>query len=154
MRFDFIAPFIDASITVLNDILAVSVTKGRTSLKEAMAPTACLSVSFGLTGDVEGTVLFDIPEKTAFEIAGAMNSAPFHSIEPMVLDTLAELMNMIVGRSVTLLNDKGFRFNLTPPTIFSGTNIKFHSPDIEALVVPVSTDHGDFLISVAMRTTV
>jgi CheY-specific phosphatase CheX len=73
------------------------VTKGRTSLKEGWFPAACLSVSFAY-GDVEGTVLFDIPEKTAFEIA-AMNSAPFHSIEPMVLDTLAELMNMIVGRA-------------------------------------------------------
>jgi len=154
MRFEFIAPFIDASITVLNDILAVSVTKGRTSLKEAMAPTACLSVSFGLTGDVEGTVLFDIPEKTAFEIAGAMNCVRFDSIEPMVLDTLAELMNMIVGRSVTLLNERGFMFNLTPPTIFSGNNIKFYSTEIEALEVPVSTAHGDFVISVAMRTTV
>lgn len=154
MRFDFIAPFIDASITVLNDILAVSVTKGRVSLKEVIARTACLSVSFGLSGDVEGTVLFDIPEKTAFEISGAMNCATFDSMEPMVLDTLAELMNMIVGRSVTLLNDKGFSFNLTPPTIFSGKSTKFSSTDIEALVVPVSTAYGDFAISVAMRTTV
>ncbi len=154
MRFEFVAPFIDAAITVLNDVLAVAVTKGRTSLKDGMAPAACLSVSFGLTGEVEGTVLFDIPEKTAFEIAGAMNCASFDAIEPAVLDTIAELMNMIVGRSVTLINDKGFRFNLTPPTIFSGREIKFYSAGIEALVVPVNTAYGEFAISVAMRATV
>jgi len=154
MRFEFIAPFIDAAITVLNDVLAVEVTKGRATLQETITPESCLSVTFGLVGEVEGTVLFDIPEKTAFEIAGAMNCAQLDTIGPVLIDTIAELMNMIVGRSVTLINDKGFRFNLTPPMIISGKEIKLHSTDLEALVVPVSTVYGDFVISVAMRATV
>lgn len=153
MRVEFIDPFIDAAMVVLNDVLDVSVTRGRASLKKVLAPAGCLSVSFGLAGDFDGTVMFDIPQGTAFGISSAMNRVSLDVIEPMVMDTVAELMNIIVGRSVTLLNDRGFRFNLTPPTILSGEGTGFGPMDIETLVIPVGTAYGDFAMSVAMRTT-
>jgi CheY-specific phosphatase CheX len=37
---------------------------------------------------------------------------------------------------------QGFQVQPDPPTIFSGNEYKVSLPDIEALVVPVSTDHG------------
>lgn len=154
MRVEFIAPFVDATIKILNETLSVQAERGGISLKKSMAASDCFSVSFGLSGDVEGTVLFDIPEKTAFEFSAIMNCSPIEIMQPIVRDTLAELMNMIMGRTVTLLNEKGFRFNLTPPAIYWGNGIKPDSIDIETMVVPVDTVHGDFNISVAMRPAV
>lgn len=155
MRVEFIDLFVGAAVTVLKDVLGEPVEAGRVSLEMALSTKECFSVSFGLTGDVSGTVLFGVPEKTAMDIASIMNETEFASInEPIVLDSLAELMNMVAGRCVTLLNDRGFNFSLTPPAIFWSRELRICSTDVETLIVPISTDCGDLSVSVAIRVGV
>lgn len=151
MRIEFISPFVEAALSVLGTILESPASKGEMTLETGLARRECFSVSFGLTGDIEGTVLFDTKEETAIEIAGAMNGCRFESMEPLVLDSMAELVNMIIGNSVALLNEKGFNFNLTPPSILWGRDMKMLPINLETLKVPLHSVKGDMTISISMR---
>ncbi|HOX31311.1 MAG TPA: chemotaxis protein CheC, partial [Spirochaetales bacterium] len=65
--------------------------------------------------------------------------------------TITELANMITGQAVTKLHDLGFKFDLTPPAIFTGENMEVSNSDVEALIVPMETGHGKIEINVAIR---
>jgi chemotaxis protein CheX len=151
MRIEFISSFVEAALSVLGDILGNPAAKGEMTLETGLVQRECFSVRLGLTGDIEGMVLFDTKEQTAIEIAGAMNGRRFESMEPLVLDSMAELVNMIIGNSVTMLNERGFNFNLTPPTVLWRRDMKLFPMNLETLKVPLHSTKGDMTISILMR---
>ena len=59
-------------------------------------------------------------------------------------------MNIIVGRSITILNDKGYKFYLTPPVISAGKDIHLSCGSMETLVVKVTTSFGVITVNVAL----
>jgi len=151
MRAEFVAPFVDGAVAVLGGILKEPVDAGRVSL-ENTTPRDCFSVGFWLTGDAGGIVLFSVPEKTALKLAGLMTGRVYGSMDdPLVLDSLAELMNMVTGRSVTLLNARGFSFNMTPPAIFRSRELRVCSTDVETLAFRISSVYGELFVSVAIK---
>lgn len=151
MRIEFINPFVEASLSVLGAVVGAPASRGEMTLETGLAQRECFSVSFGLTGDIEGMVLFDAKEQTAIDIAGAMNGRRFDAMEPLVLDSMAELVNMITGNSVAVLNERGFSFNLTPPSIIWGKDMKLLPVNLETLRVPIRCSKGDMTISISMR---
>jgi chemotaxis protein CheX len=154
MRIEFISPFVEASLSVLGAIFKEPSSKGEMTLERGLVQRESFSVSFGLTGDIEGMVLFDTNERTAMDIAGAMNGRRFEEMDPLVLDSMAELMNMIIGNSVSLLNESGFRFKLTPPSILWGKDMKLFPINLETLKVPLHSPNGDMTISISMKPRV
>jgi chemotaxis protein CheX len=154
MRIEFINPFVEAALSVLNAVLQEPSSRGEMTLERGLAQRESFSVSFGLTGDIEGMVLFDTDEQTALEIAGAMNGRRFEEMDPLVLDSMAELMNMIIGSSVSLLNESGFRFVLTPPSILWGRDMKLFPINLETLKVPLHSPKGVVTISISMKPRV
>jgi chemotaxis protein CheX len=153
MRLDYINPFVDATHDILEDMFEAPPHKGKLSLRGEPVTSKGIVVVIGLTGDVEGRVLFDMEPETAVKMACVMNNKSFNSVQPMVLDSIAELVNMIMGKALTILNDKGFNFRLTPPMVFTGNAVVQSTVHLETLVVPFTTDYGEFIINVAVRPT-
>ncbi len=151
MRIDFIDPFVEAALDVLRNVLDAPVSRGRLSLEKGPAAKEGFVVGFGLMGDLEGTVLFDASENTVLKIAGHMNREEFDSVHSLVLDSVTELANMIIGRSVTILNDMGFSFRITPPMLCHGKELGICPKEIESLVVSVGTAYGDLMVNVSVR---
>jgi len=100
---------------------------------------------------VEGRVLFDMSAETAIEVASVMNDEKFTSVDDMVKATITELANMITAQAVTRLHGLGFKFDLTPPAIFTGENMEVTDTEVEALIVPVNLPIGKLEINVAVR---
>jgi chemotaxis protein CheX len=97
----------------------------------------------GLAGDVEGRVLFDMTKQTALAVAGTMNGEEFKTLDEMVKATITELANMITAQAVTKLHDLGFKFDLTPPALFTGENMEIsNNLEVEALIVPMELGLG------------
>ena len=86
--------------------------------------------------------------KVARKIAGFMNNAEFDRVDHLVLDTICELTNIIIGKAVTSLNNKGFRFRPSPPCFFMGEKI---CHGLEAVCISLSTDWGDMRIQAAIK---
>jgi chemotaxis protein CheX len=58
---------------------------------------------------------------------------------------------MITAQAVTKLHELGYKFDLTPPAIFSGDNMEISNSNVEALIVPMNIPQGKVEINVAIR---
>ncbi len=155
MRVEYINPFVESAYNVLSEVLQTEVNRGELYLKSAAMPMLGVAMIVGLAGDVEGRVLFDMKLETGLAVASAMLTSmdmePVEELNDMARATLTELANMITGQAVTKLHDLGFRFDLTPPAIFSGQNMEVSDPNFEALIVPMELPQGKIEINVAVR---
>ena len=151
MRVEYINPFVESSVSVLKEALGLQVRRENVSLKAKAQPVLDVAVIVGLVGQVEGRVIFDLDTQTAINIASRMNDEAMTEFDELAKATITELGNMITGRAVTKLSELGYKFDVTPPAIFTGSNMEISDVNIEALVVPIDTDLGRVEINVALR---
>ena len=143
MRVEYINPFVEASFNVLKEVLNTDVKRGDLYLKSSTMQIMGVAALVGLAGDVEGRVLFDMTKETALAVASGMNSEEMKVLDDMVKATITELANMITAQAVTKLHDLGFKFDLTPPALFTGDNMEIsNNLEVEALIVPMHLGPG------------
>ncbi len=110
-----------------------------------------VAVIIGITGRVEGRMILEMGMKTALRLCEALNwGEPFAAFNEMARATLSELANLVSGRAVTYLNDKGTLVSITPPVIFCGKGMKACSY-LTPFVVPIETDCGQLKVNVAVQ---
>ena len=146
MRVEYINPFVESAFSVLKEVMNTDVKRGEIYLKPTSMSIMGVAALVGLAGDVEGRVLFDMSKDTALYVSGAMNGETF--------TTLDELANMITAQAVTKLHDLGFKFDLTPPALFTGDNMEVSTNlgEVEALIVPMEMGQGFKIeVNVAVR---
>jgi chemotaxis protein CheX len=162
MRVEYINPFVESAFTVLKEVMNVEVKRGEISLKSTTTSIRGVAALVGLAGDVEGRVLFDMTKETALAVATVMavfagilgEGESFSTFDDMAKATIQELANMITARSVDKLHDLGYKFDLTPPALFTGDNMEVSTNlgEVEALVVPMELgDNGKIEVNVAIR---
>jgi len=143
MRVEYINPFVEAAFNVLKEVLGTDVKRGDLFLKSTTMQIQGVAALVGLAGDVEGRVLFDMTKDTALAVASGMNSEEMTVLDEMVKATITELANMITAQAVTKLHDLGFKFDLTPPALFTGDNMEIsNNMEVEALIVPMELGPG------------
>jgi chemotaxis protein CheX len=153
MRVEYINPFVEAAFNVLKEVLNSDVKRGDLYLKSTTMSIMGVAALVGLAGDVEGRVLFDMTKETALAVSGAMNGETFTQMDELAKATIQELANMITAQAVTKLHDLGFKFDLTPPALFTGDNMEVsNNLKVEALIVPMDLgSKGKIEVNVAIR---
>lgn len=151
MRVEYINPFVESAFGIMKEVLQTEIDRKELYLKKTSQPVMGVAALVGLAGDVEGRVLIDMSRETALKVASTMNDEELTRMDELVMATITELANMITGKAVTRLHDLGFKFDLTPPSIFTGDNMQVSDADVEALIVPLSMAHGLVEINVAIR---
>ena len=154
MRVEYINPFVEATFNVLKEVLSADVKRGEIFLKPTSMSIMGVAALVGLAGDVEGRVLFDMTKDTALYVAGDMNGENFAVLDELARATIQELANMITAQAVTKLHDLNFKFDLTPPALFTGENMEVSTNlgEVEALIVPMELgDKGKIEVNVAIR---
>jgi len=157
MRVEYINPFVESAFNVLKEVLNSDVKRGEIYLKPTSMAIMGVAALVGLAGDVEGRVLFDMTKDTALHVAGAMNGENFTALDELGKATIQELANMITAQAVTKLHDLGFKFDLTPPALFTGENMEVSTNlgEVEALIVPMELGaNGKIEVNVAIRERV
>jgi chemotaxis protein CheX len=152
MRYEYVQPFVASAQEILGEVLSGSVEMGRIQLSPAPVPCRGVTAIVGVTGEGGGRVLFDMSRDTALRIAGEMNDEEQATLTTLAQDTLSELASMMTGRAISVLNDMGHRLGVSPPTLVAGDNVVISNSDLETMVVPLSTSHGEVVVNVAMAT--
>jgi len=143
MRVEYINPFVEAAFNVLKEVLQTDVKRGDLYLKATTMQIQGVAALVGLAGGVEGRVLFDMTKETALAVASGMNGEEMRVLDDMAKATITELANMITAQAVTKLHDLGFKFDLTPPALFTGDNMEIsNNLEVEALIVPMEIGTG------------
>lgn len=152
MRYDYVQPFVSSAREILAHVLSGNIAAGRVQLSPEPAAGSGVTAIVGVTGEGDGRVLFEMSRETALGIAGEMNNEPQQELGSLAKDTLSELASMMTGRAISVLNDNGHQFRVSPPTLIAGDNVSIESAGLETMVVPLETSHGEVVVNVAMAT--
>ena len=151
MRVEYINPFVESAVQILNSTVSEYVKRGELSLRSSITPMLGVVIIVGLAGQVSGRVILDMSKETAIKVASAMNNEELKEFDELTCATLTELANMITGKAVTRLHELGFQFDLTQPSLFMGENIQISDNKVEALVVPLEMPQGKIEINVGIK---
>jgi len=151
MKMDLIQPFINSADAVLAEMLQCTTQIGDMTMEEEAYRRKGVAAVVLVSGDIEGRVIFDIDPETATRIAGTLAGQPVAQSDRIVLETICELANLVIGNAVTSLNDQGFRFKIHPPQVHSEDEGLRGSEDTEALVMFFETPVGNVYMNIAMR---
>lgn len=152
MKVEYVSPFVQGAMTVITQLLNVTPERGHLSGRPQMFTTQQVNIVVGVTGMVEGQVIYGMSVQAADRIAGIMLGQPVVTFDQLAASAIAELGNMISGNSLGVLSQAGFVCDITPPTIIRGSSVRISTLDIPALVIPLKLeDIGTVEINVSLQ---
>jgi chemotaxis protein CheX len=151
MRMELIQPFISAADAVFSESLESPTKINDLSMDEETYRRKGVAALVEIKGDIEGRVILDLSPEVAVSVASKLAGTEVVSSENLVRETVCELANMVIGNSVTLLNDQGFHFKVFPPEIHMNDAGLGGSVDTEALVICVETVCGNIYLNIAVH---
>lgn len=155
MKVEYISPFVEASVSVIESVLSTTAERGQLSARPQVFTSQQVNIVCGIAGDIIGQVIYGMSIVTAETVASKMLGQSIVTFDQLAASAIAELGNMISGNSMTLLSNQGFRCDITPPTIVKGTNVKISTLDTPTLVIPMKIkDIGDLEINVSLKEKV
>jgi chemotaxis protein CheX len=151
MRMELIQPFINAADAVFADCLEGPTKIADLTMEEEAYRRKGVAALIAIKGDIEGRVILDLSPEVALKVASRLSGGPVNESEQLVRETVCELANMVIGNSVTLLNDQGFRFKVFPPEIHMNETGFSGSADTEAMVICLETPCGEIYLNISMH---
>ncbi len=151
MRMDLIQPFINSADAVLSQGLQSSTSIENLTMEEEAYRRKGIAAEICLTGDIEGSIIFDADQPTASLLATRLAGMESPASDDLVREAICELANQVIGNAVTTLNDQGFHFRVHPPSLHTSDQGSKSSEDTEALVICFSTESGKVFMNVALK---
>ena len=151
MRMELIQPFINAADAVFSESLQAPTKIVDLEMDQEAYRRKGVAALIAIKGDIEGRVILDLSPEVALKVASQLAGTEVLASEQVVRETVCEMANMVIGNSVTLLNDQGFHFKVFPPEIHMDETGLAGSADTEALVICIETPCGNVYVNIAMH---
>jgi chemotaxis protein CheX len=152
MKVEYVSPFAEASVHVFDMLIGCKPERGALSARPQVFTSQQINIVCGITGLIEGLVIYGMSMTTADAIAAKMIGSPVSGFDQLAASAIAELGNMVSGHSASLLAAQGYTCDITPPTIIRGTNVSVTTLGIPALVIPMNVPQiGLFEINVSLK---
>jgi len=148
---ELIQPFINAADAVFAESLQRPTTIGDLAMEEGAYRRNGVAALIVIKGEIEGRIILDLAPEVAAKVAAILTGAEVVENEQVARETVCELANMIIGNSVTLLNDQGYKFKVFPPEIHTSDEGLAGSQDTEAMVLAIETSCGSIYLNIAMH---
>ncbi|HCW03508.1 MAG TPA: chemotaxis protein CheX [Clostridium sp.] len=146
MKVEYINPFIEASLEVINQTTNFKPTIGRIFAKNNSYSGDGVVILIGLTGKISGNVVLSLSKKLALTIASAMMfGMPVNELDEMSKSAIAELANMILGHTANIFFQNHMNIDITPPTVLTGENIQLTPTKSVTVCIPLNFDGGESL---------
>ena len=126
-------------------------TKGFTSSR-GHDPVQETSVLIGITGDLQGGIMFSFPLDMALEMIKIMSGMDLNIIDSFASSALGEIGNIISGNALMELSKNNYVCNIIPPQIFVGEHRSLSLANQKALLLTLTTPIGDFDLSIFLKT--
>jgi chemotaxis protein CheX len=151
VKVEFVNPFIQAAREVLESELGGETERGNIRLQKSAYTTDEVTALVGVTGAVQGMVLYSLSEETARGIVGRLMGQEFPEFDALAQSGIGELGNVITGRAGVLLAEAGYPSNITPPALVIGKGTLVTTLDLNRLVFPLQTECGPLEIQVVLK---
>lgn len=140
MKAEVINPFLESARLVFEQVVQISPSTGQLGIKNVEYLEDHIWIMIGMTGQLNGKVVFGIQEQVALRIVSAMMGGFIVSeMDEMGQSAISELGNMISGNASTILYNQGYSVDITPPEV-----VKSSHPGMDmvrqALSIPLSME--------------
>jgi chemotaxis protein CheX len=151
MKAEYINPFVLASFSVLEMVLGARPVQGKIAAHPNTFVGQPCSIICGVSGQVQGQVIYGMSLATADNIASSMLGQTISSFDDLALSAIGELGNMISGNAMQFLSDAGWTCDITPPTVLRGEDVSSAPLSIPAVVVPMTLGQGELFITIGIQ---
>lgn len=143
MKVEYINPFIESSMSIINQTTGINPTLGKIHVKKAPYKGDNVVVLIGLTGEIQGSVIITLNKVLACKIASAMMCGmPVAELDEMARSAISELCNMILGNTANIFYSNNINIDITPPTLMTGENMEFSQSNALTVCVPLQFEDG------------
>ncbi len=154
MNQEYIDIFVNTSIDSLRESMDIQVEKGESKELAHSTKVEGVVVIIGITGDLEGRIIYELELATALKIAEAMNYEPFEVLDDLARSTISELANIMAGRTISAINDRGIKIMISPPVLLTGKDMKTSDRMSEIHCITLESNLGVIGINLALMSLV
>lgn len=72
-------------------------------------------ISIGVTGDLQGEVIYCFPYDTSINIVKIMSGMEIDTVDDFVVSAVSEIANIISGNVLTMLSEENIKCDILPP---------------------------------------
>ncbi|KIL35615.1 chemotaxis protein CheC [Gordoniibacillus kamchatkensis] len=137
MKAEYINPFLESARIVIEQVANVRPTTGQLGVKEVQLQSGYIWIQIGMTGQMQGDILFGLHESVALKVVSAMMGGfVLTEMDDIGRSAISELGNMISGNASTMLYNQGIHVDITPPKLY----IPDAAKTSKALTIPLIMD--------------
>lgn len=152
VKAELINPFLEGAIVFFKHEIGIDIVRGDPRIELCHTTPEEINVLIGVTGEVEGMVLYSMNQRSAKSIASAMVKGPIPLYDQLAESALGEMGNIITGQAASRLEEIGYVCKLSPPILISGVGTIISAIDIDMIVIPLDLGTlGKIDIYVALR---
>lgn len=150
MKVEYINPFLNASVNVIETMAMTKVAPGKPGLKQGNKSWGTVTGLIGLASDkLKGNMIVSFEESAILGFVGRMLGEEYKEVSKDVIDAVGEITNMIVGNAKREFSEKGIVFDMALPVTLVGRDIEISQlTKGPTLTVPFKTDVGGFVVEV------
>lgn len=153
VKSDFVDPFYDATKEVYKIMLDLQTEKDKLSVVNHISRETATSVTvtLGIIGDLEGTIVFNYPVELTLKMVKIMAGMDVHEVDLFVSSALGEIANIIAGSAVTKLAANNIICDIVPPKVTVGDEPSCMEETKSFVLMPVATPIGNFDIHLLLH---
>ena len=155
MKAEFITPYIDSTLNVLQTMCQTNPEPGKPDVKETNRTLGDVTGLIGMAGaEVSGNMTLSFESSTIIAVVNRMLMEEFTEVNDDVVDAVGELTNMISGGTKKLLSDIGYSFDMATPVMIQGRDVELKQlSEATIITIPFQTDAGMFWVEANLASS-
>jgi len=151
---NFINPFLEAVINVLETMANVKVKPGKPYINKHRTAVGDVTGIINISGHTNGVISLTLFKDAVLTIVNNMLFESYTEINDEIADAVGELTNMISGQARIKLSEQGQKFQAGTPKIIVGKGKKLeHIPNAPILAIPFTlSSGGDLVVEASFET--
>ena len=126
MKEEYVNSFLAPTKLVWQKELGCSLELSGMDLVSNQFTTDDVTAVIGVSGRLEGNVLYGFSQETAYAVMSQMLGEPVDNLSnELSLSAIGEIANMITGNAATRLAQAGYPCNISPPVIIEPLGSRF-----------------------------
>ena len=95
MKVEYVMPFVQASMNVMQQVMSVSPERGQLCARPEVFTSQQLNIVCGITGDIQGQVIYGMSMTTADKVASSMIGQTIVQFDQLAASAIAELAAVV-----------------------------------------------------------
>ena len=154
MKEEYVNSFLVPARLIWKKELGQDLTVESAEIVSHQFTTEDVTAIIGVSGRLEGNVLYGFTEESAIKIVSTMIGEDVQDLrDDLPLSALGEMANMITGNAATYLAQAGFPCQISPPVIVEPRGSRFTIMGSTQMLVNFTSPLASLSVRISLRET-